>query len=165
MPPPGESREAMTLRWISPVASSAITTGLAEVALDVELSGAAVAAVDRYCAEFGPHRGCPTRTASPGRLPVAAFRSVVPLHRAQQQLAVGGVRGGLAGQIAADRLVPPDGLAEAVPLARVAQRSVQGGSGGIQRAGGNLDAADLQSVSSSGRNRGRPDARQRVDGA
>ena len=78
------------------------------------------------------------------RLEVGAPARVVRARRVQQQLLGGGQLGRHVGEQVADRLVLPDGLAEALAVLRVAHGVLEGGTRDAGGAGGHLDAADLE---------------------
>ena len=92
------------------------------------------------------HRGLRGEQLGHADLHVRPLPGVVTARREHDELAGRGQLGHHVGQVVADRLVFPDRLAERLPLLCVPQRVVQGGLADAERAGGDLDPADLQAA-------------------
>ena len=138
--------------------------GVAEVALDVELGGVAVAAVDAH--RVRARSPCATSEANSLAMPASRSQRS-PARRAarrreQHQLAGGGQLGGHVGQVVADRLVPPDRLAERLAVLRVrAARPRTRPAPTPSGPRGHLDAAGLQAAHHLGEARALDAAEQR----
>src|ERR1035441_4667207 len=117
-----------------------------EVALDLELGGVAVAAVDAHGVHRDVHRGLRGEQLGHAGLHVAALAGVVTCRGVQRQEFGRGQLGGHVGQVVADALVLPDRLAERLAFLRVPERVVEGGPAHAEGTGGDLDTAELQAL-------------------